>query len=123
MNDIPIREFGSTTGITSSMFDSMSKDAIREIILEQAKREQNILSNIKDMQFVGDIEVFENKADILDRFVTMGWKFKVQSLGYDVLKNYFECRKQHIPRTITLEFIEDMIQRYAQQEVEKEYND
>ena len=108
------REFGNQVFVTSSLSGALGDDAIKDQVLRMAENEQYVLSHIKDMEFVGDIEVLESSADLLNRFKSVGYRFKIKSNGYDILKNHFECRKEHVPYEITLDFINQMIKRYAE---------
>lgn len=121
--DSPIREFGNMVTISTRMAEGHDDLILEQTIKQMAETEKAVLSNIKDMRFIGEIETFKSTPDVLGRFIAMGYKFKIQSVGYDILKNHFECRKEHVPSEITLEFINKMIERYAQQQADKEYED
>ena len=121
--DSPIREFGNALYLSKEMAERTDESTIKQMVMQMAQTEQAVLSNIKDMRFIGDIEVVKSSADMLNRFYNVGYRFKIQSIGYDILKEHFRCRSEHIPSEITLEFINKMIERYAQQQADKEYED
>lgn len=121
--DSPIREFGNALYLSKEMAERTDDASTKQMVMQMAQAEQAVLSNIKDMKFIGDIEVVKSSPDILKRFYNIGYRFKIQSVGYDILKEHFRCRSEHIPSEITLEFISRMIERYAQQQADKEYED
>lgn len=121
--DTPVREFGNMVTLSTRMAEGHDDLVMEQMVKQMAETEKAVLSNIKDMEFLGEIETFKSAPDILNRFIAFGYKFKIRSVGYDILKAHFECRKEHIPSEITLEFINKMIERYAQQQADKEYED
>ena len=109
-----IHEFGNTVSFSGAGKDIA--DYAKGIITEDYKKVDDALNYIVDFKWVAPPEVVEGpRTDYLDRFRNYGWYARGGSVGYDALKKHFACHKRHIPYTITMDFINQMIREYAEQ--------
>ena len=113
---LPVREVGNAIH-ASTLTGGPISDIVMERVRADMKREQETLSWIRDMTFVGEPEIVESPhVDLLNRFRMYAWRQKFYSQGYEELKHHFRCRERHIPDRITMSFINQIINEYAQQE-------
>jgi hypothetical protein len=108
----PVIDFGQQ--FTS--LSNIKQEDVEFMVKGAADNLKNALSYISDMEWIGEPEIFTNIADPLGRFSTSGYRIQGASVGYKVLENHFQCHKEHVPYEITIEFINQMIERYVRQE-------
>lgn len=121
-NTAPVHEFGNGLMLSYGASEDVENVA-KDMANREAEKLLDDLKWIKDLQVVQEPEIVFVNSDMLNRFRMIGWRFKVASEGYEHLKKHFACRVRHVPQEITLEFINQMIQEYAQQQREKNNED
>lgn len=112
-----IIEFGEAVFVSTLLNDAMNQeDIVKQMLDMQCNNVKYALDYITDMEYIGDVEYVDGTADMLGRLVTKGYRFKAASNGYKVLERHFKCKEKHEPRELTLEYISDVIERYAEQQ-------
>lgn len=110
-------EFGEAVFVSPVLNDAMNQnDMVKQMLDMQCNKVKYALDYITDMEYIGDVEYIDGTTDPLQRIVTKGYRFKAASHGYEVLKRHFKCKERHEPRELTLEYISDVIERYAEQQ-------
>lgn len=117
---IPIHEYGSNMMISllrGEEIPSNVMDAATSMIDNQTRTIRELLDICGDAEIVEDFHVVEGPIiDPLMRFKPLGFYGRFASANFDKFAAYFACRKEHVPDEITLDFINQMIGRYALQE-------
>jgi hypothetical protein len=121
--DKKILEFGQAVSV---MPGALPDDVAKEMLLKMANQTQHVLSHIKDIEFIGDIQILDGPSvDMLGRFGSKGYYFQAASDGYDILRAHFKCREEHVPRVLTKEYIFELMERYVRdnmsEDKEEEY--
>lgn len=113
-----ILEFGQAVSVTPG---ALHDDVAKEMLLKMANQTQHVLSHIKDIEFIGDIQILDGpSADMLGRFVSKGYYFQAASDGYDILRAHFKCREEHVPHVLTQEYIFGLMEQYMKEKIERE---
>lgn len=118
---LTVREYGSAVMVTKEMMDQAAFDPM-ELITQALTRQRaeldEVLAICGDAEIVNPFEIKKGPApDVMRRFHSYGWYMSFTSKNYETMKKHFECKRRHIPNEITLEFINEMIERYAQQQI------
>ena len=113
-------EFGETVTIPNGM-DS-DHESVREILDMGIQRTKNALDYIKDIQYSEVQYVKSPVIDPLARFQMAGYYFTAESEGLKTVRELFKCHKEHVPYDITLDYIQQIIKRYAEQQERDDYD-
>lgn len=129
---VNVREYGNVV-MTSPMVNGQIPEGILEAATSMMDRHTKEIREVLDI--CGDAEIVENfriiegpNVDALMRFKPLGLYGRFASANYDKLAAHFSCHKEHVPDDLTMEFITQMIGRYALQEkmrseYDEEYDD
>lgn len=116
--DKKILEFGKAVSV---MPGSLNNEMAREMLLKMAVQDQHVLSHIKDIEFIGDIQILDGpQTDMLGRFASKGYYFQAASDGYEILRSHFKCREEHVPRVLTKEYIFGLMEQYVRANMQEE---
>lgn len=117
---IRIREYGNVVNVTArTQKDAMPDvmEAYAALMDKQAAEIREVLDICGDAEIVEDFHLVEGpNVDVLKRWKTMGWYGRFSSANYEKLEAHFTCRRKHEPDVITLEYIQQIILRYAEQQ-------
>ena len=117
---VTIREYGSvlmTSPLLNGSIPSGVMEAASAMIESQTKEIREVLDICGDAEIVDTFRIIEGpNVDPLMRFKPLGLYGRFASANYDKLQAHFACHKEHVPDDITLDFINQMIGRYAAQE-------
>lgn len=124
MNDkkitVTVHEYGNVV-MTSMTMSGQVSDAVMEAVESLIDKHTQEIREVLDI--CGDAEIIENfhlvegpVVDVLGRFKPLGFYGRFASANYDKLQAHFACRKPHEPDEITLEYIQQIILRYAEQQ-------
>jgi hypothetical protein len=107
-------EFGNEVMVSLLMNND---EVVDNVLTSHLNGVKHALDYITDVEYLGDVEfATDSQLDPLGRFITKGYRFKVASEGYNVLQRHFKCKEKHEPHELTLEYITDLIERYAEQQ-------
>lgn len=113
--DVPVREYGAMVGIATS---NEIPDFHHATCESQYRQLAEVLDICGDAHVIEPFSVHLSNVDLLRRFRSVGWHVKFVSSNFDTLHAFFGCRREHVPDTITLDFIQTLIVRYAAQQSE-----
>ena len=112
---VTIREYGNVV-MMSNAYD-IDNPILAKMREADVARLQEILDICGDAEIVENFHAVEGPViDPLGRMRPYGWYGRFASANYDKLSAHFACRRNHIPEIVTLEFINEMIERYAAQQ-------
>lgn len=127
---VNVREYGNmimTAASVHGQIDPGILEAATAMMERQTQELRDVLDICGDAEIIDNFKIIEGpNVDPLMRFKPLGWYGKFASPNYEKLEAHFKCKSQHIPSEITLEFINQMIERYAEQQrrySEDEYDD
>ena len=115
-----VREFGKSVLNVFTHAESDVQEETERLVIEDFKKAEETLQYIRDFRWVQEMKIIDGpQTDKLNRFRPVGWYALGGSVGYDKLKEYFACNRQHVPEEITMDFINKIIHAYTRQEAEK----
>ena len=118
---VTVHEYGnmvmtSTTGMTGQLPDGIM-EAATSLIDRYTQEIREVLDICGDAEIIDNFHIVEGPVvDVLGRFKPLGFYGRFASANYDKLQAHFTCRKPHEPDEITLEYIQQIILRYAEQQ-------
>lgn len=119
---LPIIELGGSL-LTLGLLRADRTEIHNELVNHEISEMKKTLSYINDVKIVDDFHMVQGPmTDVLSRWKQIGWYGRIESMGYHRLKTHFACKHEHVPDTITLEFINSMILRLAQQDNDYDEN-
>ena len=117
---VNVREYGNvimTTASVHGQIDPHVLEAATAMMDRQTQELRDVLDICGDAEIIDNFKIIEGpNVDPLMRFKPLGWYGKFASPNYEKLEAHFKCKSRHIPPDITLEFINQMIEEYAQQQ-------
>lgn len=111
---LPVREYGKMVHASALAGDAGDKAAL-DIMQQQVAREKHCRGFVTLRLWAGQ-NMEAPVVDVLGRFKTFGWRLRFVSQGYQELEQHFRCKLQHRPEHITMDYINQIINQYAQQE-------
>lgn len=123
-----IHEYGNivmTAPLRDGAIPSNVLEAATTMLGNQTQEIREVLEICGDAEIVENFRIVEGpNVDVLNRFKPLGFYGRFASANYDKLAAHFACRKEHVPDDLTMDFITQMIGRYALQEkMRAEYHD
>ena len=118
---VKVHEYGNvimtSTGRTDGVITDDIRAALASLIEKHTQEIREVLDICGDAEILTPFDLVEGpNVDPLMRFKPMGFYGRFSSANYDKLQAHFACHKEHVPDDITLDFINQMIGRYAAQE-------
>ena len=117
---VTVHEYGNVV-MTSATMNGQVSDAVMDAVASLIDRHTQKIREVLDI--CGDAEIIDNfhlvegpTVDVLGRFKPLGFYGRFASANYDKLQAHFTCRKPHEPDEITLDYIQQIILRYAEQQ-------
>ena len=108
-----VREFGRAmmAGYGTALNDSV----ITDVLEKDMNKTKKLLSHLKVVKYLEEFHTLEGPpTDYLRRYKHLAWYGVVASPGYDAFEEHFKCHKEHTPEYPTLEYIQKMTVRYAE---------
>ena len=108
-----VREFGNA--IRAGHGATLNDPIIKDILEKDMNKTKKLLSYLRHVTYIEEFHTLEGPTtDYLIRYKNFAWYGQVASPGYDAFEEHFKCHKEHIPEHPTLEYIQKMIVRYAE---------
>lgn len=113
----PVKEFGNAVRHVPTIPTSV----VESVVQSQIDDFNKTMSYITDFEWVEEPKiVYSDGANDLNFIAQTGWYGKAASNGYDILRSHFDAGRRHIPETITLEFVNEIIAEYLDRYMEDE---
>lgn len=122
MNEVnaEVREYGNSMAVSAEMIGTLDDESITQLAEKMFRSNMDEINEI--LRICGDAYIIEDfrlvdvpATDTLLRWKNIGWFGKFASPNYDKLQAHFRCRTPHQPEEITLDYINEIIKRYALQ--------